>query len=120
MRGQFLIAPGGFHLLFDPTHGARLVKGAPVNGVRPAADVTLKSLAHLFRSRVIGIVLTGMGKDGLEGARRIHENGGRILAQCESSSVVYGMPRRVVEAQLAQTVADPETLGSRLGQMIGS
>jgi two-component system chemotaxis response regulator CheB len=68
---------------------------------RPSVDVLFASAAELFGARTIGVVMTGMGTDGREGAARIKSCGGWILTEAESSCVVYGMPRSVVEAGLS-------------------
>lgn len=118
MRGQFLLAPGGYHLTFDRHGVASLNEDPTVNGVRPAADVTFQSLAKTFGPRIIVAVLTGMGNDGFVGATEIHRNGGRIIAQDEKSAVVFGMPRRIVESNLADYVASPGKLGAYLAEKV--
>lgn len=118
MRGQFLLAPGGFHLTFDRHGVASLNEGPTVNGVRPAADVTFNSMAAAFGARMTVVVLTGMGNDGFVGATEIHRRGGRILAQDEKSAVVFGMPRRIVESNMAEYVATPALLGAYLADKV--
>lgn len=118
MRGQFLIAPGGYHLTFDQQGRSQLDQGPTVNGVRPAADVTLENLASLFGPRLIAVVLTGMGKDGFAGSLAVRQKGGTVLAQDAASSVVYGMPRHVVDAQLASAVAPPAELGAYIAEQV--
>ena len=109
-----LVAPGGRHLHIRPDHTAILGDEDPVGGLRPRADLTIADVARVCGSDVLLVVLTGMGKDGLEGAREVRQRGGRILAEAESSCTVYGMPRAIVEAGLADGVHD---LG-RLPQVI--
>lgn len=82
----------------------KLNRDPPVNFVRPSIDVAMLSVVELFGKNVIGVVLTGMGKDGLEGAKRIKEQGGQIIVQDEESSVVWGMPKVVFKAGLADKV----------------
>jgi len=101
-----LVAPGGRHLRFLADRTATLDDEAPVGGLRPRADLTIADVARVFGSDVLLVVLTGMGQDGLEGAREVHRRGGRILAEAESSCTVYGMPRAIVEARLADGVHD--------------
>ncbi|HRJ40978.1 MAG TPA: CheB methylesterase domain-containing protein, partial [Caldilineaceae bacterium] len=110
------IAPGGYHLTFDNQGVAALNEGTPVNGVRPAADVTFRSLARTFGGQTTVVILTGMGSDGLSGALEIHKFGGKVVAQDEKSSIVYGMPRQVVEANLTEYVATPALLGAFLAE----
>lgn len=117
-RGQFLVAPGGYHLVFDAQGIAHLSDAPSVNGVRPAADVTFKSLARFYGPQMLAVVLTGMGRDGYAGVQEIYKKGGQVIAQDQESSVVYGMPRHVVEANLAQTVGSPESLGRFISERV--
>ena len=98
---RILVAPGGQHLIVSSAGRAQLIGLPPVNGVRPAADVTLQSLAPIWRERLLTVVLTGMGSDGREGARTVKSHGGRVFVQNEATSTVYGMPAAVREAGLA-------------------
>jgi two-component system chemotaxis response regulator CheB len=102
--GRVYLAPGGRHLHVDragPFFRTRLADLPPRHGVRPSVDELFFSLAAAFGPRTIGVVLTGMGRDGLEGARHIKEQGGTVFAEAESTCVVYGMPRALAEAGLA-------------------
>lgn len=105
--GRVLLAPGGFHMTLR-RDGHRVVVGLSEEPRaflhRPSVDVTFLSAAEVYRSRSVGVVLTGMGNDGLNGTRAIKAAGGKTIAQDEESSVVYGMPRAVVEAGLADLV----------------
>jgi two-component system chemotaxis response regulator CheB len=98
------MAPGGAHLRLDGAR-ARLSDEAPVGALRPRADLTILDAARAFGPRLVLVVLTGMGKDGLDGAREVRRRGGRVLCEAESTCTVYGMPRAVVEAGLADVVA---------------
>lgn len=102
--GEVLVAPGGYHLDLSVKGTVRLTQDPPVWGVRPSADITMRAAARAYGRAVIGVVLTGMGCDGTRGAASIKEAGGTVLAQDASTSVVYGMPRSVVEAGLADRV----------------
>jgi len=102
--GQAMVAPGGYHLVFDQGGIARLSTEPAVLGLRPAADITMSSIVRLYGKAVVGAVLTGMGSDGTSGAMAIKAAGGHVVAQDEETSVVYGMPRCVVEAQVADYV----------------
>jgi two-component system chemotaxis response regulator CheB len=106
--GMVVIAPGGLHLRIR-NHGRRMYAHldlAPLTAPHhPSVDVLFSSAASAAGSGVLGIVLTGMGDDGLAGARAIRAVGGRILTESEESCVIYGMPRAVQEAGLADAEA---------------
>jgi two-component system chemotaxis response regulator CheB len=102
--GMALLAPGGAHLRLDGTRHAQLSDDAPVGGLKPRADFTIEDAAKLFGPRIVLVVLTGMGRDGLEGAKAVRAAGGRILVEAESTCTVYGMPRAVAEAGLADEI----------------
>jgi two-component system chemotaxis response regulator CheB len=105
--GHAYLAPGGRHLAVErsPRGGflARLVDTPPENSCRPAADVLFRSAAETG-ARLLAVVMTGMGQDGLRGCEFIAEKQGTILAQDQASSVVWGMPGAVVNAGLAHAV----------------
>jgi two-component system chemotaxis response regulator CheB len=105
-RGTALLAPGGSHLRIAAGGRAALSDSPAVGGLRPRADLTIEDMAKLYGERLLLVVLTGMGKDGLEGARAVKRHGGRVIVEAESSATVYGMPRAVAEADLADAVAD--------------
>ena len=98
------LAPGGAHLRMADDRRVRLSDDPPLGGLRPRADLTIADAAKLYGSALVLVVLTGMGKDGLEGARAVKAAGGRVLVEAESTCVVYGMPRAVAEAGLADEV----------------
>ena len=112
--GLVLIAPGDRHLEFDDRGAVMLRDGPHVNGCRPAADVTMLSAARVYGRRTIGVVLTGMGRDGTAGALAIRRAEGRTLAQDEESSVIFGMPRAAIEAGAIEEVAPLKEIAGRL------
>jgi two-component system chemotaxis response regulator CheB len=102
--GQVVIARAGIHLAVERTPGGfrGLLDVAPLGGLhRPSVDTLFASAAKEFGSSTLGVVLTGMGNDGLAGAQLIHAAGGRLITETEESCVVYGMPRCVFQANLA-------------------
>jgi two-component system, chemotaxis family, protein-glutamate methylesterase/glutaminase len=115
-----LLAAGGRHLRLDDGGVARLSDEAAVGGLRPRADLTIADAAKLFGDRLLLVVMTGMGKDGLDGAREVRAAGGRILAEAESSCTVYGMPRAIVEARLADVVVPLSELAEAIAAETGS
>lgn len=119
--GLALLARAGDHLSFERTpDGYRARVGSAPGGHlhRPSLDVTLTSAAEVARGRVLGIVLTGMGRDGLEGARAVHQKGGTLLTQTEASCVVYGMPRVVWEEGIATAEASIEAMPALLARYL--
>jgi two-component system chemotaxis response regulator CheB len=102
--GTALVAPGGYHMVVNRDGGISLDSGQQVHGVRPAVDVTMESAARVFGNRCLGVILTGMGSDGTRGAGLIRRMGGKVLAQDESTSVVYGMPKSATAADSVDQV----------------
>lgn len=106
--GTCWIAPGGRHMKVVARPGGpprvELDDSPPENSCRPAVDVLFRSAAAAFGPHVLGVVMTGMGQDGLRGSREIVSAGGRVVAQDQKSSVVWGMPGAVVGAGLAEAV----------------
>lgn len=112
--GLVLVAPGDRHLEFDDRGAVVLGDGPLVNGCRPAADVTMVSAARVYGRRTIGVVLTGMGRDGTAGALAIRRAEGRTLAQDEDSSVIFGMPKSAIESGAIEEIAPLKDIASRL------
>jgi two-component system chemotaxis response regulator CheB len=113
-----LIAPAGRHLTFRRAADGRVVTHLDLRPLdtlhRPSVDVLFHSAAEVYGGRVLGVIMTGMGSDGREGAAWIKAAGGSILTEAEESCVVYGMPRSVVEAGLS----DASVSLDRMGQAI--
>jgi two-component system chemotaxis response regulator CheB len=103
--GEALLAPAGRHLTFNRNADGDVVVRLSIRPMdkphRPSVDVLFQSAAEIYHGRVLGVVMTGMGDDGKEGAAWIKAEGGMILTQDEASCVIYGMPRSVVEAGLS-------------------
>lgn len=115
--GLALVARAGMHLAFERIGGGyrARVGSAPEGHLhRPSLDVTLRSAAEASTGLVLGVVLTGMGSDGLEGARAVHAKGGTLLTQTEASCVVYGMPRVVWEDGIATAEASIQDMPALL------
>jgi len=109
-----LLAPGGRHLRIAADGRAMLSDEAEVGGLRPRADLLIEDAARTYGDRLLLVVLTGMGNDGLRGAREVHRRGGRILAEAQESCTVYGMPRAIVEAKLADEVMHLDRLAEAI------
>jgi two-component system chemotaxis response regulator CheB len=105
-----LIAPGGFHMVVTKEKRVHLTTDAPVNFVRPAADVLMFSLAEAYGDRNVGVVLTGMGADGAKGIAAIKGRGGATIAQDKKTSVVYGMPYMAFQTGCVDKVASIDVI----------
>ncbi len=102
--GVVLVAPGGRHLRLGPDGQTTLSDEAPLGGLRPRADLLIEDAAARWGDRLTLVVLTGMGNDGLRGAHEVRRRGGRILVEAEDTCTVYGMPRAIVKANLADEI----------------
>ncbi len=116
--GEVLFAKSGYHLVFNSDRSAALSVAPPLWGVRPSADVSMVSAAPVYGSRLIGVVLTGMGHDGAAGLRAIKEQGGRTIAEDESTCVVYGMPRTAIEAGVVDTIAPLDRVAEAISRAV--
>ena len=116
--GRILIAPGDAHIrcvrLPDGGAAIRLQEGTSASGCTPSVDPMLASVAAVFGRRVLAVVLSGMGRDGAEGARLLHAAGGTVLAQDRATSVVWGMPGAVADIAAAQL--DPGSIGALIAR----
>lgn len=119
--GHVYVAPGEHHMEVERGAGGRPVirisDHPPENFCRPAADPLFRSVARAYGPRALGVVLTGMGVDGREGARAIVEAGGAVIAQDEATSVVWGMPGAVATAGLASAVLPLKEIGPVLARL---
>ncbi|GAB4473544.1 MAG: chemotaxis response regulator protein-glutamate methylesterase [Anaerolineales bacterium] len=116
--GKALVAPGGFHMVLDHEGKVNLNQNPTVHGVRPSVDVTLLSVAQHFGKATVAVVLTGMGKDGANGSVLTHSLGGKVIAEDESSCVVWGMPRSVVEAGAADEVVPLQEIPDAIARAV--
>ncbi|HKW50533.1 MAG TPA: chemotaxis response regulator protein-glutamate methylesterase [Candidatus Eisenbacteria bacterium] len=115
--GQIWIAPGDHHMVLerDGTEiRIRLTSDPPVNSCRPAVDPLFRSVAEIYGSAALGVVLTGMGQDGYKGCERIRELGGAVVVQDEASSVVWGMPGIVARSGLADKIVPLEEVAGEI------
>jgi two-component system chemotaxis response regulator CheB len=99
------IAPGGKHCAIREGKRFNIYKGSKINFLMPSADVTFATAADVYGENTLGIILTGMGKDGFEGAKTIKAVKGKIIAEHKSTCVIYGMPKWVIEDELVDSVA---------------
>jgi two-component system chemotaxis response regulator CheB len=120
---RIVIAPGDAHLSVDINGGrlvARLTRNRVSSGCLPSVDPMLSSAGALLGPEALGIVLTGMGRDGLEGAMALIGAGGSVIVQDEASSAVWGMPRAVADAGLACAVLPPAKIARRVAGRAGA
>ena len=114
---RILLAPGDAHLTVDRSEDVpvvRLVRGPSSSGCMPSVDPMFASIGAAYGAQALGVILTGMGRDGVEGAERLIAHGGSVIAQDESSCAVWGMPRAVLEAGLACAVLPPDKIARRI------
>lgn len=117
--GRIYIAPGDRHLTIQELSGwphIALFDGPKENSCRPSADVMFRSIADVFGERALALVLTGMGVDGQTGCRYLKEKGGIVVAQDEGSSTVWGMPKAIVHAGLADEILALDDIAATLNQ----
>jgi two-component system chemotaxis response regulator CheB len=113
------VAPGDAHLCIARHRDGvrvRLDRKAAPSGCLPSVDPMLASVADIYGEGAVGVMLSGMGRDGLIGSRRLVERGGAMLAQDQLSSAVWGMPRAVAEEGLASAVLPPAELARRIAE----
>lgn len=111
---RILLAPGDRHVTSSESGRLRLSSLPHVNGVRPAADVTLRAVAPFWGDRLLAVVLTGMGVDARDGARAVKVHGGCVIAQDRETSAIWGMPGAIVEAGLADSVLPLEHIADAI------
>ena len=122
--GEVLVAPGGSHLVvtgYDRATGTISVDldaSPAVHGVRPAIDLTMASAAEHVTDPLVGVVLTGMGQDGVVGLQAIRGAGGETVVQDEATSVVFGMPKRAIEAGCADHVVAGDAVAAGVAELV--
>ena len=120
--GKVYIAPGDHHMTVARDGGNVILKldqGPQENFCRPAVDPMFRSLASEFGPAVLGVILTGMGQDGLNGSKEVVNQGGTIVAQDEKTSVVWGMPGAVSEAGICNAVLPLDEISGKVKRMLG-
>ncbi len=121
LPGHLYVAPGGFHMRLKQVGGKShiaLEDGPPINHCKPAVDPMFESIAEIYRSSTLSVVLTGMGTDGALGATKIADAGGSVFAQDEKSSIVWGMPGAAMAAGACVEAIALEQLASRIGNIM--
>lgn len=116
-EGQAYIAPGNFHMTVAKGDIIQTNQQPQIMGLRPAANITMESVAAQYGSSTIGVILTGMGSDGTEGAKHIKKVGGTIAVQNEETCVIYGMPKSVVDAGYADRIIPLQNIAEEIVSM---
>jgi two-component system chemotaxis response regulator CheB len=117
LPGHVYVAPDDLHLLID-ADGVLGLSSQPTLLQRPSVDVMMQRAAEAYGARTIGVLLTGMGRDGALGMAAIHQQGGHTIAQSGETCVVFGMPRAAIEARVVKDVLGPESIAGRLQLLV--
>ncbi|MEJ5229974.1 MAG: chemotaxis response regulator protein-glutamate methylesterase [Pseudothermotoga sp.] len=120
-KGTVYVAPGDFHMGVKVEGGAVKIfldKSEKINNVRPAIDFTLMKVAEIYKANTIAVILTGMGRDGAKGAFKVKYYSGKVIAEDESTCVVYGMPKAVVEEGYTDFVLPVHAIPQKLVEII--
>lgn len=112
--GKVYLAPGNAHLTVQPRGTLHLDNSDPVGGQRPSATRLFQSIARIFKSDAVGIVLTGMGEDGAEGLADMSQAGAHVIAQSQESSSVFGMPKAAIDRGVVDEILAPDQIINRL------
>jgi two-component system chemotaxis response regulator CheB len=118
LPGHIYVAPEGFHMMVNARNHIALSRAGPKDGLRPSVSYLFNSVAQVFRQNAIGILLTGMGKDGAQELKLLRENGAITIAQDEASSVVHGMPGEAIRLSAATYVLSPERIAALLVNLV--
>ena len=123
--GKAFIAPGDFHMIVEKKEidgktkrVIRLDMGPPTHGQRPSIDVTIDSVVEAYESNTIGVILTGMGDDGSEGMNKIKKAKGVTIVQDETTSLIFGMPKRVIDNGDADFILPISEIGKKIIQVL--
>ncbi|HET9837225.1 MAG TPA: chemotaxis response regulator protein-glutamate methylesterase [Candidatus Angelobacter sp.] len=108
--GQLYVCPGSHHLRVSPTGRVSLDDGPRIGGYRPCADLTFESAAEYAGPMTIGVILTGMGNDGARGVQMVRSAGGHVIAQDESTAVIFGMPQEAIKTGAVDQVLPMESI----------
>ncbi len=117
VNGEVIVAPGKKHLVLEENDGEVFVAlddSGPRSGVIPSADLTMITAAPIYRENLMGVILTGMGKDGMNGFEKLKEMGGVTVVQDEETAVVYGMPGQALNRGLVDKVLSPREVSEEI------
>jgi two-component system chemotaxis response regulator CheB len=117
--GMVLLAPDGHHLLVDAEHRLQVVDEAPVGAHRPSGNLLFESAAQTYGAHLLAVILTGMGRDGVDGLRLARSRGATVLAQAPETCAVPGMPAAAIDAGVVDLVLTPEQLADEIAERLG-
>lgn len=120
-NGTAYVAPGDFHMGLKEVNGEIKIfldKSGKINGVRPAADFTFDHAAEIYKEKSLGVILTGMGRDGTKGAFKIKHFKGKIIAEAEETCVVFGMPKSVIQEGYADIVEPSYRIADKIVELL--
>lgn len=117
-KGIIYLSPSDYHISISPVKKIELREGDVVDGHCPSGTVLLSSIAESFGEKSIGIILTGMGRDGVAGMKAIFDKGGMTLVQDEKSSIIYGMPKEAMDLGYAKLQLDLEGIAQKLIEFV--
>lgn len=112
------VAPPDYHVIVNNNHSLHLSQAAKEHFVRPSAEYTFKSLAENYRERAVGVVLTGYDGDGSEGVKKIKAMGGKVIAQDQETSVVFGMPQSAIETGCVDLILPLDKIADGIIKMV--
>lgn len=115
--GKVLLAPSNMHLTINAGGFVNLDQSAPIKSSRPSATRLFESVAKTFGANSVGIILTGMGDDGVDGLVALSQSGAHVIAQDEDSCIVFGMPKAAIERGIVDEVLSPESIAARLNKL---
>lgn len=121
MSRHIYLAPGNLHMTVQGRAGNARIRtdaGPAICGVRPSADPLFISASRVFGGSLVGVVLTGMGRDGSDGLRTVREMGGGAIVQDRASSIIYGMPRSALATAGADRVVAPRLVGAAVADLL--
>lgn len=119
-NGKVLIAPGDYHLTITQERRVNLDQGERVMYLRPAIDVTMVGLPQVYGKNIIGVILTGMGRDGAQGMAKIKQAGGITIAQDKNTSTIYSMPRAAAEDGNVDYVLPLQKIGGVITDLVAA
>ena len=120
--GTVYIAPGGKQMRVEKAGSSvqlRLSDDPPENGCRPAADFLFRSVATVYKSTAVGVIMTGMGCDGTKGLREMKLFGAKVIAQDQESSTVFGMPKEAIKAGVVDVIAPLDLIADEIVAAVG-